>query len=331
MTTSLYLNPRYARTDLSVSASTIRNIPLINHSPTTTPPAVIKLDMAMTSDTQNVDAQNKSECVIQCQISASYTVLPERIGLDGIIVLDNRLCGRKLALALEIAINLVEATVSSDRLGLVAGEVVVSELIMCTLPYKVALQKSIRGVRGVEEGDLCEGIRIAGQLLVKEARNGGHVFFISDGQFLGDQTTMSSIVARTTVHVIAIGALVNETVLRNIRGQRGVYVEFREGRKFDVDEFLRYLGGIYEQGIETVRCRLDHPEEVSVTSVFPQSLSLDSTLSLTLRKSPSLNSPISRNPFAVISASLYSYSLPFSCSLVHVQPSFHVFYCQSVC
>ena len=274
--------------------------------------------MAIKSDTQNVDAQDYGNCIIQCQISASYTVLPDRIGLDAIIVIDNRVCGRKLALALEIAINLVEGTVSSDRLGLVVGEALVSELIMCTLPYKIALQKSIRGVMGVEEGDLFQGIRIAGQLLVKEARNGGHIFFISDGHFLDEQTTVSPIMARATVHVIAVGTLVNESVLRKVRGQRGVYVEFREGRKFDVDEFLRYLGGMYEQGIETVRCRVDKPEEVSVSSVFPESLPLDSTFSLTLRKSLSFNSRGRIHKSFIYPLILSILILPpFSCSLIH--------------
>jgi hypothetical protein len=240
----------------------------------------------MTSDSQNMDAQNSGECVIQCQISASYTNPPERVGLDAVIVLDNCVCGRKLELALDVARKIVEGMVSSDRLGLVVGGGMVSQLIMCTLPYKIALQKSIREVRCVE-GDLWTGLRIAGELLAKEARNGGHVFLISDGQLFGEQTTLS--LMRTTVHVIAVGALVNEKLLRQVRGLRGVYVEFREGREFEVDAFLRCLGRIQDQGIETVRCRFEHPEEVSVTSVFPQSLALDPTLSLTLRKFPSLN------------------------------------------
>src|SRR5579859_2843695 len=184
---SLYTLPRYARTDISLS-STIKSIPTIllttPSTTTTQPPPIIKLDISIKADTQNIDAQKGGECIIQCQVSASYThPAHERMGFDGVLVLDNRLSGRKLQLALEVANTLIEATISSDRMGLVVGDQVVSELIMCTLPYKVALQKSVTGVKGADNngrgGDGVTGIRLAGQVLSKEAREGGHIFFIS--------------------------------------------------------------------------------------------------------------------------------------------------------
>lgn len=294
---SIYMRPRYARTELSLSG-TIKSIPTIVHhsaSSTTTAPCIIKLDVSLQSDSPTIDARNGGECILQCQVSASYTSLPPRMGFDGVIVLDNRLYGRKFAMALEVAGLLVEDMTSSDRLGLVVGGNVVSELIMCTMPYKVALRKSIEGVtknpaEGKTEGDgLFKGLKLAAQLLSKEARDGGHVFLISDGHCFPESPTMmfnrygSRI---TTTHVIAIGELVNETFLRKLRGERGIYIQYRDRMGFDVNEFLGTLTGGYAQGIETVRCRLSYPPEVVITSIYPSSLSLDSALSVTLRKSP---------------------------------------------
>jgi hypothetical protein len=228
------------------------------------------------------------------------------MGFDGIIVLDNRLYGaRKMQLALKAASTIVEATISSDRLGLVVGDMLVSELIMCTVPYKVALQKSVMGVTTTTttaaaaekeslDGGVWKGIHLAGQLLSKEARSGGHIFLISDGHHLSEETADKAAPSNTsrtppTTHVIAIGELVHSTLLRKIRGERGMYIEYRElGKMFDVNEFLGCLAlqAYCSQSIGTVRCRLSHPPEVMITSVLPSSLSLDPSFSLTLRKSP---------------------------------------------
>lgn len=288
-TGSLYGLPRYVRTDVSLS-STIKSIPtVLHHPPSSTPPPIVKLDVSVRADTQNIDAQKGGDCIIQCQVTASYTAPPERIGFDGVIVIDNRLSGRKFQLALNAANALVEATISSDRLGLVVGENVVSELIMCTLPYKDALRKSVLNVPSTDHRDVMRGIKLAGGLLSKEARDGGHIFFISDGHNITETPPRGAM-----VHIIAIGELVKKTFLRNLRGERGIYIEYREKNNgFDVNQLLECLSlGQNSQIIETVRCRLSHPPEVTITSVLPTSLSIDPCFSLTLRKSPYSQNPL---------------------------------------
>ena len=71
-------------------------------------------------------------------------------GFDGVVLFDTCLTGRKLTLAMDAAATIVDATSSSDRLGLVLfgpEASAISELIMCTTPYKQALQSSIQQIK----------------------------------------------------------------------------------------------------------------------------------------------------------------------------------------
>jgi hypothetical protein len=141
----------------------------------------------MKSDIQNIDAQRGGDCIILTTVSAEYTLPPSTdrtSGFDGVLVLDVGMSREKVGLAGECVSCIVEATGANDRLGLVTfGEgkaTLVSELIMCTTPYKQALQQSITQIISTSNaGNLHDAMKLALGLLGSDARYAGHIFVIS--------------------------------------------------------------------------------------------------------------------------------------------------------
>jgi hypothetical protein len=251
----------------------------------------------------NIDAQRGGDCVLLCQVSADYSSSPPKNrskGLDGVILLDAGLTGGKRSLAVDAAITIINATTSNDRLGLVlVGEKtsMISELIMCTNPYKVALQNSIREIASAETtatNQSTEGIEIALGLLAKEARNGGHIFFVSDGRCV-QNLKVPSRASPTSIHSIGIGGLTYTATLRHILQGDGSFLEFRSSSR-DSPALINLIALLtsqtHPQPISTVRCRLTYPPEINIISIdnLREYTESEGQISLTLRlsKFPSL-------------------------------------------
>jgi hypothetical protein len=233
----------------------------------------------MNSDVQNIDAQRGGDCIVLTTVSAEYTLPPSvnRItGFDGVVVLDVGMSCEKVYLAGDCVSAIVAATGSNDRLGLVTfgdGEaIVVSELIMCTTPYKQALQQSITQLTTTTTpGKLADAMSLALGLLGSDARYAGHIFVISDGNSFPSNNNNATTAAApfwaqspTTVHCVAVGGLVQMELLRNIRTQQGSLLEFRDtqrdGAKMGL--LVGYLAtNVSSHAIETVRCRFSWPED----------------------------------------------------------------------
>lgn len=304
VTPSIYENPRFAQTEVASIASTIRRIPSISPILQTTsiePPSIITLDISLKCDTQNIDAQKGGECTVRCNIGANFTLPPSSDrskGFDGVMLFDTSLPGRKFTLAIDAVGTIIDATSSNDRLGLVLfgdGDAsTISELIMCTTPYKQALKKSLQEIKSTTSSNTFrEGMKLALNLLMKDARYGGHIFLISDGTFpvSFDIARLWSI-SSTTIHTIAIGSLIHPTTLRHIRHQNGSFLEFRS-LSSDSTRLAQLVAYIATQthlhSIETVRCRLTFPTQVNVLEILnhptwsPES---KSQISLTLSPIP---------------------------------------------
>jgi hypothetical protein len=220
--------------------------------------------------------------------------------LDGVILLDAGLKGGKISLAVDAAITIINATTSNDRLGLVLvaeKTSLISELIMCTTPYKVALQKSIHEIASAETtatNQSTEGIEIALGLLAKEARNGGHIFLVSDGRCVQDLRVPSR-ASPTSIHSIGIGGLTYTATLRRILQGGGSFLEFRSSSRDSsalIDLIAHLTSQTHPQPISTVRCRLTYPPEITITAIdkHPDCTESEGQISLTLRLSnfPSL-------------------------------------------
>ena len=220
---------------------------------------------------------------------------------------------RRFALAKSAALGIVRETSSNDRLGLVVfgshDARTISDLIMCTAPYKAALAASLvdlvpsqSGWKGRHTGKshpFREGMKGALTMLAKDARLGGHVFLVSDGGFDVGEIFWTG--APTMVHVFAVGALIQAKKLRALRHRGGAFIEVRSpirgtawGNGGDygflrVRELFGYLSSqTHFHAIETVRCRINIPvpEYVSLVDAngaAPQaSLEAASQFSLTL-------------------------------------------------
>ena len=243
----------------------------------------------MKPSVHNIDAQHGGQCTVLTTVSAEYTLPPlaasdRTSGFDGVILLDAGMTREKSALARDCAVAMVDATGSNDRLALVtmatkdadAGAVVVSELIMCTTPYKQALQESIRQVTG-ENGtaDLVEAMGLAVGLLGADARYGGHIFVISDGNAFtqnmdGDMGFWRE--APCLVHCIAVGGLVHMSTLRRIRTREGCLMDFRDTQRdiAKISSLIGYLAtNVHSAPIETLRCRFAYAQDkLSITETY---------------------------------------------------------------
>ena len=292
-----YSQTQFARTEESVN--TIRRFTSSHsHSPLTplqsTPPSILTLDVDMKCNYANVDAQFEGECIVQTTIRARYTNPPAKdgaSGFDGVILVDESVTGQKRLLRQSACEAIIEATSSNDRLGLVTfGDraITVSELIMCTSPYKQALQQSIsEATESKSSNKACfgKGIDTALKLLEKDARNGGHIFLISDGHPSFTHTLSSQ--CKTTLHIIAIGSLTCPTQLRKLRHQIGAFLEFRNSAHDEkrIENLVNDLRSqVYPHSIDTVRCRLIAPPNISILEVinFPITLESQNQIAITL-------------------------------------------------
>jgi hypothetical protein len=225
----------------------------------------------------NIDAERGGDCVVLCQLLANYSPPPPSYrakGLDGVILFDAGLEGQKTSLAIDAAITIVNATTSNDRLGLVVlGQKVsiISELIMCTNPYRLALQNSIREFTSTQTAptkQVAEGIRLALDLLAKDARNGGHIFLVSDGRSFHDDA-ITCRVTPTSIHCISIGGLTYASILRQIL-RDGSFLEFRsppQDSPLLIGLISHLTSQTHYQPLSTVRCRLTYPPESTIVSV----------------------------------------------------------------
>lgn len=298
---SVYENPRFAQTQASVS-STIRRIPSILQTTPSNPPSIISLHISLKCDTLNIDAQRGGECTVLCNVSAKFTFPPSADrsrGFDGVVLFDTRLAGKKLMLAMDAAAVIVDATSSSDRLGLVVfgqESSTVSELIMCTTPYKQDLQSSIQQIKSnISESTttFLQGMKLALNLLAKDVRYGGHIFLLSDGKFHCNNLDSFWSTSLATIHIIAIGALSYPTKLRSLCHQNGSLLEYRSPTSDSslLAQLIAYIATqTHFHSIDTVRCRLTFPEEINVLDIpnhiyTPES---QSQISLTLSSSSPL-------------------------------------------
>jgi hypothetical protein len=298
------------------SLNTIRRIPstpaLPPQSPLS-PPALLALDVRAECDTANIDATRGGEVSVLIRIRGKFTLppLPDPPGFDAVILLDVALPDAKLVLAKHAVQTLIHATTQTSRLGLVVfgrDARVVSQLTMCTPPYRTDLAASVEGLqgerrRGGEKSSFREGMKGVVGMLGKDARFGGHVFVVSDGAF--DPGSRFWEGCSTTVHVVAVGGLVWGERLRELRQQAGGFIEVRqgggeeEGWRKCLGELVGYLGAqTYFHSIETVRCRITCPDThvslLDINDSTPQSADSPDQFSLTLRTStsppfPSLN------------------------------------------
>ena len=113
-------------------------------------------------------------------------------------------------------------------------------------------------------------MKLALNLLAKDARYGGHIFLLSDGQFLPNNLDPFWLTSLTTVHVIAIGALTYPIKLRSLRHQSGSLLEYRSpsSDSFSLAQLIAYIATqTHFHSIETVRCRLTFPEQISVLDI----------------------------------------------------------------
>ena len=272
--------------DTASITSTIRRLPTVPtllSTPRMSAPTLLHLSVTMKCDVKNIDAIRGGECTVLTTLSTEYTLPPSTdrtSGFDGVLCVDIGMSREKVALARECVFTIVETTGSNDRLGLVTfGEedstTVVSELIMCTSSYKQALQNFVRDLKPTNPGQLDAAMRLALGLLGSDARYGGHIFVISDGNCIPISITPFWSRSLTTVHTVAVGGLVQTTLLGKIRTREGCMVELRDAER-DVGRLALLVGylatNIRSQPIETVRCRFSFPEDkISIleTSTHP--------------------------------------------------------------
>lgn len=276
--------------------STIRRIPSIApvlETTPTSPPSLLALEVSLKCDTHNIDAQHGGECLVLCKVAANYTLPPSSDrtrGFDGVVVFDTKLEGRSMTLAIDAVATIVDATSPNDRLGFVTfgtQSSVISELIMCTTPYKQALQSSVREIKTsqsarLERSHFVEGMKLALQLLVKDARFGGHIFLISDGNLcVQDVSPWRN--SSTTIHTVGTGALIHPYALRQFRHKTGTFLEFRSSSdSAKLAKLVAYLAThAVPHAIETVRCRLTSPDTILEITPHP-SISEKDQISITL-------------------------------------------------
>lgn len=292
--------PRFAGTETTVSSTVQRipSIPQILESTSIPPPTLLSLDILLKCDTHNIDAQGGGECTVLCRVSANYTLPPSpdhSRGFDGVILLDTSLAGRKKSLAINAAETIVHTASPNDQLGLVAfGNkcFVTSDIIVCAMPHKQDLQRSLHEVISTNSyRSFREGMKLAVNLLARNARNRGHIFLISDGNISSPIFETTSLI---TVHTVAIGALIYPTVLRRIRRQTGTILEFRSP-SIDaprLSQLVAYIATpIHHHSITTVRTRLAYPSETEIVNILPSYYSSPSDIPNQV--SLTLSSPLS--------------------------------------
>jgi len=306
-------------TSSKTSRDTIRRIPStpqLPPVPSLPPPAILALSITAQADTSNIDAARGGEVSVLIRVSGQFTQPPrfeerDSHGIDGAILLDLSVPEARFALAKSAALAIVQETSSNDRLGLVAfgsrDANTISDLIMCTAPYKAALSASLselvpsrprlRGRHTGKSRPFREGMKSALTMLAKDARFGGHVFLVSDGGFEVDEVFWTG--ASTTVHIFAVGALIHPKKLRALQHRAGAFIEVRSTIRGAVwgnggdQGALRFLFGYLRSqthfhSIETVRCRITIPAAqyvslVDVNGVPSQTmLGTSSQFSLTL-------------------------------------------------
>jgi len=150
----------------------------------------------------------------------------------------------------------------------------VSALTMCTAPYKTALMKSLGQIKRDEMEDLCDigdGFTLALKLLEKDARQGGHLFVISAGDFRCS-SDLSKV--NTTIHVIAIGALTNTENLNRMLHHNGTHLDFRIKEDLKgISTLMHHLSSHQiSPPIATIQARLDPLPNVAIKSCQPGSL-----------------------------------------------------------
>jgi len=296
-----YSQSQFAGTQTSLH--TIRRFtpltsPLQSHS---VPPSILILDVEMKCDYINVDAQFNGECIVQTTVSAKYSHPPVHdgtTGFDGVILFDESLNGSKHSLGKNACNAIIATTSPNDRLGFITFgrdlPTIVSELIMCTSPYKQALLHSVDQLTTAEPtlsnaNTFGKGLDMALKLLEKDARNGGHIFLISDGNPSFYHSLLPT--CSTTLHTIAIGLLTCPTTLRNLRHGTATFLEFRN---VSDDKNLELLvkslaSNIWSHSIETVRCRLIPQPHTSILDVIniPTTSEAHNEFALTLCIHPS--------------------------------------------
>lgn len=295
------------------SLATIRRIPSTPPLPLQaplSPPALLGLNVTAECDTANIDATRGGEVSVLIRIHGKFTrpPSPDPPGFDAVILLDTALPEPKLALAKRAVKTLIAATTQTSRLGLVVfgrDAKVVSQLTMCTPPYRTDLAASVEDLQGQRRRGVNvfrEAMKSVISMLGKDARFGGHVFVVSDGGFDPGSPFWEG--CATTIHVVAVGGLVWGERLRGLRQQAGGFVEVREsveeGWRKGLGELVGYLGGqTYFHSIETVRCRITCPDThvslLDINDSVPPTIDSPDQFSLTLRTSPT-TTPFNKTP-----------------------------------
>jgi len=274
-TPPIYENSRFTMTETSLP-STVRRIPSTPMQPTSAIPPILKLELSVETDMRNIDASQGGECTVLCKVTANYTHTPTidpGPGFDGVIILHTAMLPWKLNLAKEAARAIVDSCGSRNRLGLVTlGKTnsVVSELNICTVPYKMALMRSISQMEDSEKHSVAvaDGVKLALRLLERDARQGGHIFLISSGNFIrGDLPSER----KTTIHAIAIGPLTYATNLRRLLLRNGAHLELPSQQElYQLRNLIRHLEAHpLSPPIPTIQARLEHPPEVKIYSLHP--------------------------------------------------------------
>src|SRR5579859_1716210 len=143
-------NPTISPTIISLP-STVRRLPTIPLSqPATDSPPLLALNVRLVPNVSSLPADKVGECIVSCHVSTHFTRPPlhpvdRTTGFDGVIILDTTLTGRKRTLSLRTTASLIDACSPHDRLALVTFSdtaTTISNLIMCTAPYKQALRSA---------------------------------------------------------------------------------------------------------------------------------------------------------------------------------------------
>ena len=277
---SVYQNSRFTRTEVSLT-STIRRIPTAQFQTTATGQTpIIKLDVSVQADTRNIDAVQGGQCNVLCKVTANYTFpspIERTTGFDGVILFDTTLSSRKLRMAMETAKTIVSTCTSHDRLGLVTfGEntATISELIMCTNPYKTALINSVVQIESTEveeTPDIGKALDMALRLLEKDARQGGHVFVLSSGYFTLAAAPLNR---NATIHVAGIGPLTHLRHLNQLVQNNGTILDVSDTQEHQsLTDLITHISTHQcSPPIDTIRVRLSHPPEIQITSLQTPSL-----------------------------------------------------------